>query len=139
VAETGPWGHTGAYTTLEGIIRHHLDPQAAFETYKTDRVELDKLEASQSIVSSGQTDFMEINTQKALDKLAANRAAGIFSVPLLTLTDAQISDLVEFLKTLTDPCIQDREECLAAWIPDETDADPDGLRLNAVDANLNPL
>jgi cytochrome c peroxidase len=26
VALTGPWGHNGAYATLEGIVRHHLDP-----------------------------------------------------------------------------------------------------------------
>ena len=29
VAVTGPYGHDGAYTTLEGIIRHHLDPEWA--------------------------------------------------------------------------------------------------------------
>jgi hypothetical protein len=29
VALTGPWGHNGAYATLEGIVRHHLDPVAS--------------------------------------------------------------------------------------------------------------
>ena len=43
-----------------------------------------------------------------------------------------MTDLVEFLKTLTDPCVKDRD-CLAPWIPDASDTNPDGLRLNAID------
>ncbi|MGB5519849.1 MAG: cytochrome-c peroxidase, partial [Gammaproteobacteria bacterium] len=91
-----PWGHAGAYTSLEAVIRHHLDPQTAVNTY-----DFNQLEAS--IVSSGQTDDMLINTQKALDKLALNRLIGIFSVPILELSDEQIGHIIEFLKTLTDP------------------------------------
>ena len=30
VALTAPYGHNGAYPTLEGIVRHHLDPEAGF-------------------------------------------------------------------------------------------------------------
>ena len=130
VTETGPWGHAGAYTTLEAVVRHHLDPQAAVDNYDFNQLE-------PSIVASGQTDEMRINTQKALDKLATNRLI-VFTVPILELSDEEVGYLLEFLKTLTDPCVLDRA-CLAPWIPDETVADPDGLRLNAVDANLNPL
>lgn len=124
VNETGPWGHTGAYTKLEAVIRHHLNPQAAFDNYDVNQLE-------PSIVDSGQTVDMQTNTQSALDKLAANRAAGIFSIPELSLTDEEISDLVEFLKTLTDPCVKDRT-CLAPWIPDTSLTGPDDLQLNAV-------
>ncbi len=131
VTENGPWGHAGAYTTLEAVIRHHLDPQAAFDNY-----DINQLDAS--IVSSGQTDDMQTNTQNALDKLAANRAAGLSLLPQVSLTDAEISDLIEFLKTLTDPCVTDRA-CLAPWIPDNAVADPDSLRLDAVDGTGNPL
>jgi cytochrome c peroxidase len=133
VTETGPWGHSGAYTTLESIVRHHLDPQAAFDNYDTTQLE-------PSIVDSGQTADMQINTQKALDTLAANRLAGISSIQNVELTDDQISDLVEFLKTLTDPCVTDRS-CLTPWIPDSDyiDANPDLQLLKAVDAGLNPL
>lgn len=127
VAETGPWGHDGAYTTLEAIVRHHLDPQTAFNNY-----DINQLEAS--IVSSGQTGDMQENTQNALDKLAANRLAGIASIENVSLTDEQVGYLVEFLKTLTDPCVTDRT-CLAPWIPDTSGTGPDGLQLNAVDNN----
>jgi len=125
VTETGPWGHAGAYTTLEAVIRHHLDPQTAFDNY-----DFNQLEAS--IISSGQTDDMLENTQNALDKLAANRLAGIASIQIVSLTDIQVGYLAEFLKTLTDPCVTDRT-CLAPWIPDTSDTGPDGLQLNAVD------
>ena len=84
------------------------------------------------------TNDMVENTQNALDKLAANRLAGLSLLPVISLTDDEISDLVEFLKTLTDPCTMDRA-CLAPWIPDSTDTDPDGLRLNAVDNTGSPL
>ena len=131
VTETGPWGHAGAYTTLEAVVRHHLDPQAAFDNYDPNQLEA-------SIISSGQTDFMADNTQKALDKLAANRLAGIPSIQNVTLTDQELGDLLEFLNTLTDPCVKDRN-CLSPWIPDATEIDPDGLRLIAVDSTLTPL
>jgi len=131
VTETGPWGHAGAYTSLESVIRHHLDPQTAFDSY-----DINQLEAS--IVISGQTDDMQVNTQNALDKLAANRAAGIASIQIVSLTDEQVGYMIEFLKTLTDPCVTNRT-CLAPWIPDTGDIDPDGLRLIAVDNTLTPL
>ncbi len=123
VTATGPWGHAGAYTTLEAAIRHHADPQAAFDSY-----DINQLDAS--IVSSGQTDDLATNTQSALDKLAADRAAGLSLLPRFSLTDEQVSDLVEFLKTLTDPCVTD-SACLAPWIPDCTATDPDGNCLTA--------
>ena len=131
VTETGPWGHAGAYTSLEAVIRHHLDPQAAFDAY-------DDLQLDVSIRDSGQTVDMPFNTQNALDKLAANRLAGIPSIQNVSLTDEQVGYLVEFLKTLTDPCVTNRD-CLAPWIPDSSDIDPDGERLIAVDETLTPL
>ena len=35
VALTGPWGHSGAFTTLEDMVRHHLDPVASLNAFKT--------------------------------------------------------------------------------------------------------
>jgi len=115
------------------VVRHHLNPQAAFDNYDITQLET-------SIVDSGQTDDLQINTQNALDKLATNRVSGIFSIQNVDLTDDEVNDLVEFLKTLTDPRINDRA-FLADWIPDVDSGvlDPDGLRLYAVDKDLNPL
>ena len=76
---------------------------------------------------------MLTNTQFALDQLEANRAANVSGVHRdVEFTDDDVADLVDFLKTLTDPCVKDRS-CLAPWIPEASDVDPDGLRLHAID------
>jgi cytochrome c peroxidase len=131
VTETGPWGHDGAFTTLEAAVRYHLDPQTAFDAY-----DVNQLEAS--IFSSGQTADMQTNTQNALDTLASNRTKGIVSIQNVELTDEQIADLMAFLSTLTDPCVTNRA-CLDPWIPDTGDSGPDGLQLNAKDEQGNLL
>lgn len=33
VALTGPWLHNGAYSSLEAVVRHHLNPEAALRAY----------------------------------------------------------------------------------------------------------
>ena len=76
---------------------------------------------------------MLTNTQFSLDQLAANRVNNVDGVHRdVTYTDNNATDLVEFLKTLTDPCVKDRN-CLAPWIPDAGDTNPDGLRVIAID------
>ena len=49
-----------------------------------------------------------------------------------------VTNLLAFLETLTDPCVLDRE-CLAPWIPDDETTDPDGMRLDPIDQDGNPL
>ncbi len=127
VEVTGPYGHDGAYQTLEEIVRHHLNPAEMAAAY-----DFSQLDPSIRTVSS--VDY----TQNAVRQLQANRAAGIVTVMDLDLTDEQVSDLVNFLLALTDPCVKD-PACLAPWIPNESLPDPDGLRLIAVDAAGNRL
>ncbi len=122
VEVTGPWGHSGAYTTLEGIVRHMVDPQSAVEEY-------DITQLNQPIMTNNTVS----NTAKVLTKLQADRALGISVHKSSIATDENIADLVEFLKSLTDPCVKDRE-CIGKWIPDNVSG-PDGLQLNALDAN----
>jgi cytochrome c peroxidase len=75
---------------------------------------------------------MTTNTQLALTQLEVNRTANVAEVHQnVAFTDDDVSDLVAFLETLTDPCVKDRS-CLAPWIPDAGDTNPDGLRVNAI-------
>ena len=120
VAKTGPWGHAGAYTSLEGVVRHHLNPQQAFDNYDLNQ-----------LAPFVQTDNMVFNTQQALDQLAALRLAGKSSLVNADLDDEQVDQLLAFLHTLTDPCLEDRD-CMAKWIPGDDVADPDGLRIEAL-------
>lgn len=129
VEVTGPWSHAGAYTTLEAVLRHHLNPQAAIDNYDYNQID-PGIDASD----------MAANTQKAMDTLAANRMAGTIDPILedISLSDEEVDQLLAFLQTHTDPCVKSRE-CLARWIPDQQDYDPDGLRVYAIDQYGNDL
>lgn len=119
VEVTGPYGHDGAYTTLEGIVRHHLNPTEAVRHY--DVAQLDP---------GVQTQQTGEFTAKALAKLAADRRLERTTLEDVSLTNRQVKDLIEFLLTLTDPCVKD-PSCLAPWLPTPDEQDPDGLRLVA--------
>lgn len=125
----GPWGHAGGYTSLEAVVKHHSNPQAAIDNYDFNQID-----------NSIQAEDMKENSQLAVDQLAANRIAGTIS-PILedgNLTDEEVSQIVMFLKSLTDPCVLSRD-CLAPWIPNASDTNPDGLRVNAVDGTGSTL
>ena len=109
VTETGPWGHAGAYATLEGIIRHHADPERALALY----------DPSQAVLTSrpdlDQVDFAVFRDRRSREALArANELEPI------ALSDQDVHDLVAFLSTLTDP----RSRRLASEIPETV---PSGL------------
>jgi cytochrome c peroxidase len=60
-------------------------------------------------------------------------------MPLVNLALGSPEDtprLVEFMRTLTDPCLKTRS-CIGKWIPAAQEA-PDTLQLNAVDAQGHP-
>lgn len=121
VEMTGPWGHDGAYTTLEGVVRHHLNPSDAILNYDLNQLE-----------DSIQTGDWGTNTLLALQALQQRRASGMFAIQDISLSDQEVEDLVEFLKALTDLCLKDRD-CFAPWIPNDQLPDPDGMRVIAVD------
>ena len=127
VTATGPWGHAGGSTTLAHAIQTHLNPQQALDNYNYSLLE-----------PTVQSLNMQVNTQRAIDKLNANRAAGINSIEEMTLTEAQMAQLIAFIETLTDPCVEN-PTCMSQWIPANSDTNPDDLRVNAVDNNGNAL
>lgn len=131
VEVTGPFGHTGVFNTLRDMIRHHLDVEKSVATFDYGTIS--------TAAGPINTTFAKEHTQRALDMLRQQRAAkkpGVLQD--VSLTDAQVDELVEFLKTLTDPCLKDRA-CLAKWIPSASDPDPDGLRLCAKDKDGREL
>ena len=119
VEVTGPWGHSGAYNSLESIVRYHLNPEAELSNFNF--LQLD---------SGTQTSNAVTNTNAALlQREAVDMQTGVINTRT-QLSNDQINDLVSFLKTLTDPCVKD-VSCLSPWIPSLTETDPDGTRLNA--------
>ena len=125
VEVTGPWGHAGAYTTLENMVRHMLNPAQAIANY-----DLSQLDATANL----QVSNILTNTQLALEQLQANRTNNVSGVHQnVEFSADDVTDLVAFLKALTDPCVKDRS-CLAPWIPHSMGSGPDGLKLNAIDS-----
>lgn len=116
---TGPYGHDGAYATLEGIIRHHLEPAASVANYDVSHLESDLA-----------IDYKADYTAAALAKLEADIESGATPLQPSRLGDGDIASLVEFMLSLTDPCVKS-EECMSPWMPADYEMDPDGHRLLA--------
>ena len=89
IAHTAPYGHAGAYATLEAVVRHHLDPVASLRSY----------DPTQAIMPGFQADDLRIMSDPAeVDAIAAAN-----SLAPGDLSDAQVADIIAFLETLTDP------------------------------------
>ena len=114
VEVTGPWGHDGAFTSLEDITRHMLSPIESAKSYKTNQLKQKSIDLR----------FVKENTLEAI-----NEGLDLKAKP--NLVEKDITDLVSFLKALTDPCVKDRA-CMSKWIPNAADNDPDGQMLHAV-------
>jgi cytochrome c peroxidase len=90
VAHTSPYGHSGAYGTLEEVVRHHLDPVGSLNAY---------LEASAVLpVEVGKDDFAVMRNPEEVAKIAAANA-----LASVDLDEQEISEIIAFLNALTDP------------------------------------
>lgn len=130
VTATGPWTHAGAYLSLADVVRHHADPERAIDAYDFSLFELDP---------GIQGDHAEENTRSALLQSQSLRNSGDSKLPPpYVQSEGDVADLVAFLASLTDPCVEDRV-CLGQWIPDSNNGSADNLQLNAVNENGAPL
>ncbi|NNF91498.1 MAG: methylamine utilization protein MauG [Boseongicola sp.] len=90
VALTAPYGHNGAYPTLEGIVRHHLDPLTALDAWTSDLARLppaDWLARADFIVRA--------------DTRERERHRRAVDIEPVALSDGEVADLVSFLESLT--------------------------------------
>ena len=96
VAQTAPYGHSGAFNTLDSMLRHHLDPLVSFEDY----------DVSQAVMPSRPD--LDAEDHRAMSD--ANVVAGIASANELSpvdLSEREIRQLIDFLHALTDPAMLD--------------------------------
>ena len=106
VALTFPYGHAGAYSTLEAVVRHHLDPVDSLENFDQDQVVLP------SRPDLDAQDFVVMNESARVAAIAAaNELAPV------RLKETQIADLIEFLHALTDPAAIDLRKDMPASVP----------------------
>ncbi len=92
VALTAPYGHTGAYSELGDMIRHHLDPETALAEY----LGLEKT----TLPDHGFEGPLDPAMQDFDEVLAISQA---ISIDLDPLTASEIDALIAFLHALTDP------------------------------------
>ncbi len=111
IALTAPYGHDGAYDTLEAMVRHQLDSVVAIKSYDKEQVSLPSRE------DLDQIDFQVQNNSTLVDNIA-----GASELEPIKLSEKQFQNLMAFLHTLTDPNSLD----LRKTVPKKV---PSGLRL----------
>ncbi|APG48946.1 cytochrome-c peroxidase [Phaeobacter porticola] len=89
VALTAPYGHSGAYATLEAVVRHHLDPVTGLDAYDRSQIVLPTL--------AGAYDWVVMDDQVERDRIAAAN-----DLAPVVLNERDLADLVAFLGVLTD-------------------------------------
>lgn len=90
---TAPYGHSGAYASLEAVVRHHLDPVQALMSYDISQARMPVLEGSPD-------EWVLARPEEMRAIAAANELA-----PTI-LSDAEINDILAFLAALEDPVIR---------------------------------
>ena len=132
VALTGPWGHDGAYDSLEAVVRHHLSPVESLESYELAADTLVPLERVAELTASGSrlghswlsdsrmAGFIERDGYVQRHPELRGAIAAANELEPVELDDHEVDCLVAFLNALTDPSSLD----LAAVVPESV---PSGL------------
>jgi cytochrome c peroxidase len=102
VAITGPWMHNGAFTTLEGAVRHHLDPVASLVAYDPSQLSLVLRDTCQD------------HPETIANILATRRS---FATEQAQLSDDEVQALLAFLHALTSPHALDLAHTIPARVP----------------------
>jgi cytochrome c peroxidase len=92
VALTGPWGHDGAFSMLEDMVRHHLDAKTSLESYDTSKCTLP------SRTDLDQLDFIATNNLNTTWEISKR-----IELEKVRLTNTEFKELMSFMYVLTDP------------------------------------
>ena len=106
IALTAPYGHDGAYDTLEDMLKHHLNPVASLLDYNQSQAALPSrpdLDALDFIVMD---DPQRINAIADANELKATK-----------LSSKNIAYLIDFLNALTDPAAIDLRKNTPKRVP----------------------
>lgn len=90
VALTGPYGHAGAYGTLEAVIRHHLDPVNSLYEFDRNFLHLPNF--------PGAIDFTILDDPQEMAAIAETN-----ELEPQILSNDEVNQLLAFLNALTDP------------------------------------
>ena len=111
VAHTAPYGHTGAYATLQGVIQHHLAPVQSLTDYERSQVIFPALE--------GHEDWTILNDERQQSAIASANA-----LAPQTLEPNEITQIIAFLESLTDQTSLNGRLGIPASVPSGLPLDP---------------
>jgi len=97
---TAPYGHAGAYATLEAVVRHYNNPVGSLFSYDQSQALLPSRDDLDAL------DFVVMNDAQRVDAIAA-AALNERRLRPANFTEAEVADLVAFLRALTDPASVD--------------------------------
>ena len=90
VTLTAPYGHNGAFPTLEGIVRHHLDARQSLKKWQPKHANLPSANWLEAI------DFLVLD-----DQIEMERYQRKLDIENVALDNTEISEIVAFLGALT--------------------------------------
>ncbi|MCV2892299.1 cytochrome-c peroxidase [Lentibacter sp. XHP0401] len=90
VALTAPYGHSGAYASLEAVVRHHLAPRESLMRFDPSKAPVPALSGYGTV------------TPQMPDAEELARIAAAITLDIPPLTDAEVNDIISFLHALTD-------------------------------------
>lgn len=137
VEVTGPWGHAGNFDSLEQVFAHYAVPDDTVQAFISGREWCRIPPYADQPNCFGDRADVSRNSLAALAQMKLQRnsdpANAMPEINLRLVPQSATGAMVEFLRSLTDPCTKDRS-CLSRWIPNPEEA-PDAHQLNAVDRN----
>ncbi|MFQ6046817.1 MAG: cytochrome-c peroxidase [Gemmatimonadales bacterium] len=99
---TAPYMHSGVYPTLEAVVRHYNDVPVALRGYDVTQLPSELRETYHG-------------DQATIDQVLSNLDFRV-ETPL-DLTEDEMSELVAFLRSLTDPAARDPVSVIPARVP----------------------
>ena len=106
VALTAPYGHSGAYNTLDAVVYHHLNPLEALENYDRRQTRMPR------------RPDLDIYDGYAMEDPSIRAAiAAANELPPVELRESDIRALIEFLHALTDTSALDMRSDVPASVP----------------------
>ncbi len=109
--QTAPYGHNGAYRSLEGILRHHLNPVAGLASY----------DREDALLTAGAS----VEDWKAMEDFdEVMRIAEAIEIPDVALDETEIDRILAFLTSLTDPDLGKTGRGVPQSVPSGLPLDP---------------
>jgi cytochrome c peroxidase len=106
VAQTAPYGHSGAFNTLDAMVRHHLDAEESIYRY----------DATQAVMPT-RLDLDALDFLAASDPVVQANIASANELVPIDLSETEIGQLLDFLNALTDPAMLDMRGDIPPSVP----------------------